>query len=300
MMDYATYEAHGLNEPVPAQMNGRGGKDSLKSVEPFLGDMQYNICSEARKGSELPKGDFHRIRDWDACKTYPGTVRNVSIYSTIGVTDSTEPPAFMFFNDGDGYLWRAGDVRASFVLDYMVEKGELPPTVAVFVNPGAKEDEPDQRSIEYDHITSRFVEFIDSEIVPLVEKHIGRNLSPEPKKRLICGMSSGGICAFNAAWHSPNSFGLVLSHCGSYVNIKGGHNYPSIIRRTARKPIRVFMQSGALDLNIIRGSWPIANQDMAASLEYAGYDYQFVFGEGGHTLRHEGALFAESLRWLFR
>ena len=72
-----------------------------------------------------------------------------------------------------------------------------------------------------------------------------------------------------------------------------------MIRRTPRKPLRVFLQSGKRDANIVPGSWPIANQDVAAALEFAGYDYRFEFGEGGHSLRHGGAIFADSLRWLF-
>jgi len=133
----------------------------------------------------------------------------------------------------------------------------------------------------------------------LVEDHLGRALHTDPSRRLICGISSGGICAFNAAWHSPESFGLVLSHCGSFTNIRGGHNFPYLVRSTEAKPIKVLLQSGKHDLSIVQGSWAIANHDMAAALEFSGYDFKFVFGEGAHSLRHGGAIFADSLRWLF-
>ena len=116
----------------------------------------------------------------------------------------------------------------------------------------------------------------------------------------VCGISSGGICAFNVAWHHPQSFARVLSHCGSYTNIRGGHNFPYLIRSTERKDIRAYLQSGEQDASIMLGDWPLANQSMARALEYAGYDYHFEFGTGGHSLRHGGALFAESLRWLNR
>ena len=92
----------------------------------------------------------------------------------------------------------------------------------------------------------------------------------------------------------------MISHCGSFTNIRGGHVFPYLVRATPRKPIRVFLQSGANDGATIFGDWPLANQTMAKAFEYAGYDFRFEFGTGGHTLRHGGALFADSLRWLWR
>jgi enterochelin esterase family protein len=130
--------------------------------------------------------------------------------------------------------------------------------------------------------------------------HIGLDLTDDPTRRTICGFSSGGICAFNAAWHRPEAFGRVLSHCGSFINLRGGHNYPFLVRSTERKPIRVFLQSGEGDANVIHGNLPLANQQMACALQYAGYDVKFAFGQGGHNLRHGGAIFADSLRWLWR
>ena len=296
-MDFETYQTNGLHLPPPKTVNNRSVAD-LKDVV-IEEDRQYNPCPEAYPSSDIEQGQFSRIREWRDSSIYPDTARAISIYQSSSVAQSEEPPALAFFNDGDGYLWRGGDVRATRVLDTLTAQNELPPIVAVFVNPGMSESEPEQRSIEYDTVSSRFIKFINSEIIPLVETSISRSLTSDPKRRLICGISSGGICAFNAAWHSPESFGLVLSHCGSFVNIRGGHNYPSMIRRTPRKPLRVFLQSGENDLNIVPGCWPIANQDMAASLEHAGYDHRFVFGEGAHSLRHGGAIFADSLRWLF-
>ena len=97
-----------------------------------------------------------------------------------------------------------------------------------------------------------------------------------------------------------SAFSKVVTHCGSYTNIRGGHNIPSMIRRTEQKPLRVFLQSGSHDLNVIFGNWPIANQDVAAALAYRDYDYQFVLGEGYHNLKHGGAIFPDTLRWLWR
>ena len=113
-------------------------------------------------------------------------------------------------------------------------------------------------------------------------------------------MSSGGICAFTVAWERPDLFRKVLSHIGSFTNIRGGHAYPSLVRKTERKPIRVFLQDGSNDLDNELGNWPLANQEMAAALKFAGYDYDFVFGEGAHNGNHGGAIFPESVRWLWR
>eukprot|EP01052_Picozoa_sp_SAG31_P018751 SAG31_NODE_1341_length_8708_cov_10.945174_12_plen_128_part_00 len=113
-------------------------------------------------------------------------------------------------------------------------------------------------------------------------------------------MSSGGICAFNLAWQRPDQFGLVISHCGSYVNLRGGHNFPWMVLNTApRKSIhKILLQSGKNDLIKPRGHWPLANQTMAHALQYAGYNVRFHFGEGVHSRRHGGVLFPGTLRWM--
>ena len=80
----------------------------------------------------------------------------------------------------------------------------------------------------------------------------------------------------------------------------GGNIYPSLIRKNPAKPLRVFLQTGTKDLDIVFGNWPIANQDMASALAYKGYDYRFVLGEGGHSLVHGGSIFPDTMRWLWR
>jgi enterochelin esterase family protein len=103
-----------------------------------------------------------------------------------------------------------------------------------------------------------------------------------------------------AAFHRPDQFGNVIAHCGSFINIRGAHSLPSMIRQTPRKPIRVWHQTGSRDCDIIFGNLPIANRDLATALKYRSYDTVFEFGTGGHSLRHGGQLFPETLRWIFR
>ena len=105
---------------------------------------------------------------------------------------------------------------------------------------------------------------------------------------------------FGVAWERPDLFRKVLSHVGSFTNIKGGNAYPFLIRKTEAKPLRVSLQDGSNDLDNEHGSWPLANQEMAAALKFMGYDHQFVYGEGGHNGNHGGAILPDSLRWLWR
>ncbi len=306
--DLETYRKLGLHEPFSwGERRSEAQKRLRASLDPPE-DRQYNPCAEAHPADSTPRGEVKKIEKWAGSEVFPGTERDLWIYQSAGLGNSSEAPDLMVFNDGRGYVDAGGSVRAPAVLDTLIHAGKLRQTVGVFVQPGTRSvprdaSDPErgrQRSIEYDSLTDAYLRFLLDELLPFVATEIDRPLSSDPTRRLICGISSGGICAFNAAWFGPTSFGRVLSHCGSFTNIRGGHNYPYLVRTTEVKPIRVFMTSGEMDLQTPHGSWPLANRQMASALDYAGYDHRFVFGEGGHSLRHGGAIFAESLRWLFR
>jgi enterochelin esterase-like enzyme len=305
-VDWKTYEALGLHlsmneETTPRVVNGRSNRE-IQNALATPGDRQYHPNPEAFPAEETPRGSVRSHRDWSGSSVYPGAKRDLWIYTPAGFDPAGPPPALMVFQDGGGYLNREGPVRAAAVFDTMLAAGKMPPTIGVFVMPGRVEGAADnvQRSREYDTVSDAYARFLIEDVLPFVEAEIGCKLTDDPARRTICGISSGGICAFTAAWFRPDAFGRVMSHCGSFTAIRGGHNYPYLIRVTPRKPIRVWLQSGTNDADIILGSWPQANQAIAASLEYAGYDHQFVFGEGGHNLRHGGAVFADALRWLWR
>lgn len=305
-MDITTYQQHGLHRPFNdgdfygSVINGQSAEEAMQRSFHVSGDRQYHPCPEAYPDDTIPRGTVTHIPDWTASSIYPQTARDMWIYVPDQFDPSGEPPAFMVFNDGSEYVRLTGDVRATNVFDSLIHAGEMPVTIGIFVNPGQHSEEPYQRRLEYDTCTDTYGRFLLEEILPVVADHIGCNLTQNPSRSTLCGISSGGICAFNAAWHFPERFGCVLSHCGSFTNILGGHNYPYLVRSRPRKSIRVFLQSGDGDLECMLGSWPLANQQMAAALDYAGYDYQFAFGEGGHTRRHGGAIFADCLRWLWR
>jgi enterochelin esterase-like enzyme len=305
-VDWKTYEALGLHlsmndETAPRAVNGRSNRE-IQTALATPGDRQYHPNPEAFPAEGTARGAVRSHRDWAASAVFPGTRRDLWIYTPPGFDPAGPAPALMVFQDGGGYLNREGPVRAAAVFDTLAAAGEMAPTVGVFVMPGRLEGVADtvQRSREYDSVTDAYARFLLEDLLPFVEAEIGCALTTDPARRTICGISSGGICAFTAAWYRPDAFGRVLSHCGSFTAIRGGHNYPYLIRSTERKPIRVWMQSGSGDADIVIGSWPQANRAVAASLEFAGYDVKFVFGEGGHNLRHGGAVFADALRWLWR
>jgi sugar lactone lactonase YvrE len=116
----------------------------------------------------------------------------------------------------------------------------------------------------------------------------------------LAGASSGGICAFNAAWERPDQFRRVLSTIGTFVGLRGGNQLAALVRKTEAKPLRVFLQDGSSDLNIYAGDWWMANQTMLSALQWAGYDVKHVWGEGGHNGKHAAAIMPDALRWLWR
>jgi enterochelin esterase family protein len=206
----------------------------------------------------------------------------------------------MIFQDGAGYVAEDGRWRVPIVFDNLIHKHEMPVTIGIFINPGVLPARSDaeqaryNRSFEYDALGDRYARFLIEEILPEVGKQY--NLSSDPNDRAISGLSSGGICAFTAAWNRPDAFHRVISFIGSYTNLRGGEIYASLIRKTEPKPLRVFLQDGKNDLNLYAGSWYIANQDMASALEYAGYDSTFVVGTEGHNAKHGGAILPDALR----
>jgi enterochelin esterase-like enzyme len=235
---------------------------------------------------------------------YEGTVRSYSMYVPAQYNPD-RPAALMVFQDGHAYLKSDGSFRTTTVFDNLIHQGAMPVTLALFVDPGHQGESPpadpfksSNRSREYDELSDTYAQFLLKELIPELRKRW--NISDDPRMHAIAGLSSGGICAFTAAWQRPDYFHKVLSHIGSYVNINGGHTYPALIRMSEPKPIRILLQDGSNDLDNRFGNWWLANQEMAAALKFRGYDYSFETGEGGHTGEDGGRILPLSLRWLWR
>ncbi len=253
--------------------------------------------------SDLPQGKI-TSGVFSKSEIFPGTNREYAVYVPAQYR-ADQPANLMIFMDGLNYAKADGAFRVPQVLDELIHQKELPTTIAVFVNPGtiaaAKPEAKDRsnRSFEYDSLGNRYSQFLLDEFLPVALQ--GLNVSSDPKNRAVCGISSGGICAFTVAWEKPEQFGKVLSHIGSFTNIRGGWAYPGLIRKTKAnpKPIRVYLQEGRDDLNNLHGNWPLSNHDMAAALQYAGYPYQLVMTEGGHSGQWGGSELPAALRWLW-
>lgn len=235
---------------------------------------------------------------------FPGTQREYSVYVPAQY-NADKPAALMVFMDGRGYADPKRSFRVPVVFDNLIHQKAMPVTIAVFVNPGtipataAGASDRSNRSFEYDSLGDRYANFLIDEFLPVALK--GLNVSSDPKHRAVCGISSSGICAFTVAWERPDQFGKVLSHIGSFTNIRGGWAYPGLVRKTKDKPkdIKVYLQDGRDDLNNLHGNWPLGNQDLAAALQFAGYRYRLEMTDGGHSSQWGGERLPEALKWLW-
>lgn len=265
-------------------------------------EQRYEFSADSKPTPGVPEGKVTR-HTWTS-KVFDGTVRDYYVYVPAKY-DAARATAVMVFQDGHAYVNRNGEYRVPVVFDNLMARGELPPIIGIFIDPGHRGDplpevrwRANNRSFEYDTLSDQYARFLLEEILPEVGKSY--NLTTDPAQRAICGASSGGICAWTVAWQRPDEFRKVLSHIGSFTNIRGGHVYPALIRKTPPKPIRVYLQDGDHDLDNEHGNWWLANLEMESSLKWAKYDYQAVWGHGAHNGNHGGAVLPDALRWLWR
>lgn len=252
---------------------------------------------------DVPQGEITAGKFSDSI-VFPGTQRDFSVYVPAQYK-ADQPAKLMVFMDGSGYANPQRSFRVTVVLDNLIHKQQMPVTVAVFVNPGAIKatlkgaKDRSNRSFEYDTLSNRYSKFLTEEFLPVALD--GLNVSPGPADRAVCGISSSGICAFTVAWEQPEQFGKVMSHIGSFTNIRGGWAYPGLVRKTKDKPkaIKVYLQEGRDDLNNLHGNWPLGNQDLAAALQFAGYTYKLEMTDGGHSGKWGGEVLPDALRWLW-
>lgn len=289
----------------------------------------YPVHPDAVRKQGVPQGKVTQMPKFADSKIYPGTERDWWIYVPAQY-DGKTPACLMVFQDGSGPVSEKGDNKVPIVFDNLIHEKAMPVTIAVFINPGndpkknpppkpgekrANPFRPSNRSVEYDTVSDAYVKYLLEEILPIVQKDY--KITDDPNGRAICGNSSGGICAFTAAWFRPDAFRKVVSHIGSFTDIRGGHNYPPMIRKAPPKPIRVFLQDGSNDLDNQFGDWYLANLQMAKAFAYANrtadeakaagkpitadrYDVKTVWGEGAHNGKHGGAIFPDTMRWLWR
>jgi gluconolactonase len=237
-------------------------------------------------------------------KIYPGTVNPFKIY--VPAQYRPDSPACLLVKL-DGISARDG-----IVLDNLIAKGDMPITIAVGIVPGmiwkvpGKEAYRWNRSFEFDSLNDNFPNYVLNELLPQVEKLTasdGRpiHVSHNPNDRAAMGASTGGIGAFTLAWERPDFFSRVYSIIGTFVSMRGGDEYPALIRKTEPKAIRIFLEDGSTDAwNPLFGSWFMENQEMEAALTFAGYDVQHAWGVHEHDDRPGNVILPDVLRWLWQ
>ncbi|PCJ97143.1 MAG: hypothetical protein COA50_05750 [Flavobacteriaceae bacterium] len=266
------------------------------------GQKEYTHGPNSDVYEGIPKGTVTQY-SWEST-IFPNTIRDYYVYVPAQY-DGSQPAALMIFQDGHSYVDLEGDFNVPTVFDNLIAQGKMPVTIGLFINPGHDKDvesvespwRVSNRSFEYDDVTGKYGDFLLKEMIPELKKSY--EISDDPKMRAIGGLSSGAICAFSAAWFHPEQFHKVLSHFGSFADIRGGHNYPPMIRKNDRKDIKIFMQDGTGDLDNQYGNWWLANLQMKSALQYKEYNHKFVAGTGGHNGKHSGSILPESLVWLW-
>ncbi len=260
-----------------------------------LSVMAFICCAGAV--AEVPKGTITK-HTFTNSLIFPGTTRDYSIYVPAQY-DSTKPACVHVNQDGVQF-------NAPAVFDQLIAAQEMPVTIGIFVAPGKVKAlstnalERFNRSYEYDSVNDTYARFLLDELLPHIVREHKLNLSASANDRSIGGSSSGAVCAFTAAWERPDAFSRVFSAIGTYVGLRGGDRYPTLIRKTEPKPLRVFLQDGSADLNIYGGDWWMANQAMERALTFAGYEVNHVWGDGGHSGKHATELFTDAMRWLWK
>lgn len=259
-------------------------------------------ADDAKDDAGISKGEVAKYT-FDQSQIFPGTTREYSIY----VPKQYDPakPACVYVNQ-DGVQYNAPQV-----FDELIFKGQMPITIGIFITPGIVKATSGQalnrfnRSYEYDGLGDGYARFLLDELFPEVETKKAADgrairLSKSGNDRCIAGASSGAICAWTAAWERPDAFSRVFSVVGTYVGLRGGNAYPTLVRKYEPKPIRIFLEDGSNDLNIYGGDWWMANQEMERSLTFAGYDVQHAWGDGGHNGKHGTEVFPDAMRFLWK
>ena len=220
--------------------------------------------------------------------------RHVTVYVPAQYVPGSVAP-FIVGADGPDHLLFT-------VLDNLIAEHKLPPMIAISIQNGGGDAQGSERGLEYDTLSPRYAEFVEHEVLPLVEAQAHVRLSRDPDARATMGGSSGGSCALIMAWYHPDLYHRVLTYSGTYVNQQWPWNpktpqgawgfHTTLIPKSHRKPLRLWLEVGDRDLynpNVMRDGmhdWVVANENMARVLAAKHYPYQFLFARNaGHVDR---------------
>jgi iron(III)-enterobactin esterase len=289
----------------------------------FILGPTHNPVPEMTVGEGVPQGTVSSFTMSSAdSKMYPGIARDANTFGTPDPADpaklvvtTSHPAAYTrkvtvyvpkqyvpgtiapFIVGADG-----PDTLLFTALDSLIAAHRVPVMIAISIGNGSGDAQGSERGLEYDTMSGRYAEFVENEVLPLVEKQYGVKLTKNPDGRATMGGSSGGSCALIMAWYHPEWYHRVLTYSGTYVNQQWPSNpqtpggawefHAHLIPNSPAKPIRIWMEVGDRDNfnpNAMRDGmhdWVVANENMAKVLAAKGYHYQFVFARNaGHTDR---------------
>ncbi len=268
----------------------------LSSILLFLLCQSLALKAYATENIPIVEGRIEEFTFTES-KIFPGTERIIYVY--IPAQINLDAPACVYVQQ-DGIR-----PNSASVMDSLIARGIIPVTVGVFVRPG-EVPPPDtatlmrnNRAYEYDSMGERYGRFILEEVLPFVAEKYHLNLSQIGNDRAIGGNSSGGIAAFNAAWEFSDEFTRVYSTSPSFVAFRGGNQFPTLVRKTEAKPIRIYMRTATNDMENSAGDWHLADLEMEKALKFSGYEYDFEILDGKHGAGFKEC-FADALTYLWK
>jgi enterochelin esterase-like enzyme/sugar lactone lactonase YvrE len=272
-------------------------------IQRIRGELSGPLTDDSKPHPGIPKGETIDGVISDS-RVYPGTENHFRVYVPAQYNPAT-PACLVVRLDGIGE-------NETTVFDNLIAKGDMPVAIGVGISSGViwktKGGEAYRwnRSYEFDSTNGNFPRFVLEELLPRVEtlKAVdGRQirLSHDGKDRAVTGASTGGIGSFTLAWERPDAFSRVYSVIGTFVSMRGGHDYPALVRKAEPKAVRIFLEDGSTDAwNPLFGSWYTANLNMEAALAFAGYDVEHAWGEHGHDGGPGNVILPDVMRWLWR
>jgi hypothetical protein len=305
----------------------------------FIIGPTHNPAPEMAVQEGLPRGTVYTFTMSSAdSKIYPGIARDAGTFGTVDPTDpaklvvTTSHPApytrrvavyvprqYVPGTAAPFIVGADGPDQALFTaLDNLIAQKRVPVMIAISIGNGSGDAQGSQRGLEYDTMTGLYAEFVETEVLPLVERQYNVKLTKDPDARATMGCSSGGSAALSMAWYHPELYHRVLTYSGTYVNqqwppsAETPHGawefHERLIPNSPAKPIRIWMDVGDRDLfnpNVMPDSmhdWVVANERMAKVLAVKGYHYQFVFARNaGHCDRNvKQQTLPEALEWLWK
>ena len=289
----------------------------------FIIGPTHNTAAEMVLQEGVPQGTvFNFTMESADSKSYPGIAREANTSGTADPADPAKllvptshpapytrrvavyvPKQYVLGTVAPFIVGADGPDPALFTaLDNLIATHRVPVMIAISISNGGGDAQGSERGLEYDTMSGRYADFVEKEVLPLVETKYNLKLTSDPEGRATMGGSSGGSCALIMAWYRPDLYHRVLTYSGTYVNQQWPFNaqvphgawefHEHLIPNSPAKPLRIWMEVGDRDLlnpNVMRDNmhdWVVANENMAKALAAKGYHYQFVFARNaGHTDR---------------